>query len=118
MNDAVALVRVGSEMWKFNIIKISTLFGEGWMGPKYAAGAKVRIKAHDFLGIVLDPEIQHYENMMGEILNSINIVAFISDPWAKIGGTEKRISIYHYTVRISDQITLYDVTEDCLEGLS
>ena len=85
------------------------------MGPKYAKGAKVRIKAHDFLGIVIDPEIHHYENMIGEILDSINIVGFIRDPWAKIQGTDRRIAVYHYTIRVGDQITLYDVSEECLE---
>ena len=85
------------------------------MGPKYTAGTKVRIKAHDFLGMVLDSEIQRYENMTGEILDSINIVGFISEPWAKIGGTGKRISIYHYTIKIDDQIILHDVSEDFLE---
>ncbi len=88
------------------------------MGPKYAKGAKVRIKTRDFLGIVLDPQIQHYENMEGEILDAVNIVAFIRDPWAQIGGTDKRISIYHYTVKINEQVTLFDVTEDCLEILA
>ena len=87
------------------------------MEPKYAAGNKVRIKAHDFLGTILDPQIQLYENMMGEVLDSINIVAFLHDPWARIAGTDKRISIYHYTVRISNEIILQDVSEDCLEIL-
>lgn len=85
------------------------------MGPKYTAGTKVRIKAHDFLGMVLDSKIQRFDNGVGEILDSINIVAFITDPWAKIGGTDKRISIYHYSIRIDDQIILHDVSEDCLE---
>jgi hypothetical protein len=53
--------------------------------------------------------------MMGEILDSFNVVAFISDPWTKIDDAERRISIYHYRVRISDQIILHDVAEDCLE---
>ncbi len=88
------------------------------MEPKYAAGTKVRIKAHDFLGTVLDPEMQNYENMAGEVVDSINIVAFIRDPWAKIGGSDQRISIYHYTVRISDKVILYNITEDCLEVLN
>ncbi len=85
------------------------------MGPKYITGAKVRIKAHNILGAILDPKIQQYENMTGEILESVNIVAFLTDPWDKIRGTGERITIYHYTVRINEQITLHDVAEDCLE---
>jgi hypothetical protein len=85
------------------------------MGPKYAAGTKVRIKAHDFHGMVLDPKIQHHENMTGEILDSIDIVTFLGDPSENIAGTDKRISIYHYTISINDQIILHDVSEDCLE---
>ncbi len=85
------------------------------MGPKYAKGTRVRIKAHDLLGSILDPDIKKFENMTGEILDSVNIVAFIRDPWAQIEGTDKRITIYHYTVRINEQITLYDVSEDCIE---
>lgn len=78
---------------------------------------KVRIKAHDFLGTELDPKIRHSENMLGEILDSINIVAFLSDPWAKIAVTDRRISIYYDTMRVSDEIILYNVSEYCLEIL-
>lgn len=85
------------------------------MGPKYSPGNKVMIKTHDFLRMGLDPRIQYYENMMGEILDSVNVVAFVSDPWDKIESAGRRITIYHYTIRIDDQITLYNVSEDCLE---
>ncbi len=85
------------------------------MEPKYSAGTRVRIRAHDYLGRVSDPKIQNYENMTGEIIESTNIVAFIAEPWARIRGTTTRISIYHYTVKINEQIILHDISEYCLE---
>jgi hypothetical protein len=87
------------------------------MKPKYLAGSKVRIKSHDFLGRILDPNIHLYENMSGEIIESINIVGFIREPWAKLKDRDERVTIYHYTVKINDQVTLHDVLEDCLEKI-
>jgi hypothetical protein len=88
------------------------------MEPKYVAGNKVRIKAHDLPWKVLDPNLQSFENMVGEILDSENIVAFISEPWAPTGGSGKRITIYYYTVRIDERVTLHNVTEDFLEQIN
>ena len=85
------------------------------MGPRYSTGVKVRIKAHDSLGRVLDPKIQFYENMIGEVLEATNIVAFRSQPWLNIEGSFERIRVYHYTVRINERLTLHEVMEDCLE---
>jgi hypothetical protein len=85
------------------------------MVPKYSAGAKVRIKAHNDVGRILDPKVQIYENMTGEVVDVKDIVAFIGEPWATAREANERIVIYHYTVRIDDQIVLHDVFEDCLE---
>ncbi len=85
------------------------------MVAKYVAGSKVRIKRRDSVRMIRDPEIQRYENMVGEILDSISVVAFLSDPWAQTAISDKRIFIYQYTVRISDEIVLHDVSEDYLE---
>lgn len=88
------------------------------MGPKYSVGNRVRIKSHDISGAFIDYSIQSYENMTGEILGATSIVAFLSSPWQQISSGGGRITIYHYTVRINDEITLYDVTEDYLEIIS
>ncbi len=85
------------------------------MGPKYSAGNKVRIKSHNFFGKSLDPTIHMYENMVGEIIESTNIVAFIREPWANLKDSGERITIYHYTVKINDQTILHDVLEECPE---
>ena len=87
------------------------------MAPKYSIGSKVRIKSHDLLGRSLDPKIHLYENMSGEIIESANIVAFIREPWSNLKESSARITIYHYTIRINEQVTLYDVIEDCLEKI-
>jgi len=56
--------------------------------------------------------------MVGEILESINIVAFVGEPWAPTGVSSKRITVYHYTVRIDERVTLHDVTEEFLEQIN
>jgi hypothetical protein len=56
--------------------------------------------------------------MVGEILESINIVAFVGEPWAPTGVSSKRITVYYYTVRIDERVTLHDVTEEFLEQIN
>ena len=85
------------------------------MKPRYAVGNKVRIKPGDFLERSLNPELRQYENMTGEIIESVGIMAFIGETRANPERPGGRITVYCYTVRINDQITLYDITEDCLE---
>lgn len=85
------------------------------MVPRYSTGAKVRIKARNKVGRILDPKVQLYENMTGEVVDAKDIVAFIGEPWATARGSNERIVIYHYTIRIDDQIVLHDVVEDYLE---
>jgi hypothetical protein len=89
--------------------------GEKHMGPKYSKGNKVRIKSQNILGRGSDSSLKSYENMVGEILDETNIVAFLTSPWTNIAVRGEQITIYHYTVRINDQVTLFDVTEDYLE---
>ncbi len=88
------------------------------MVPKYSAGHKVRIKARNLPWQSLDPRLQSYENMVGEVLDSINVVAFIGEPWAPTGSSSKRITVYHYTVRIDERVTLHNVTEEFLEQIN
>ena len=85
------------------------------MRPKYFVGVKVRIKSCSVRGTLLDPAISQYDNMVGEIIESTNIVAFIVEPWANLEGTGGRVTVYHYKVRINSEITLPDVMEECLE---
>ena len=85
------------------------------MNPKYSAGSKVRIKSQDLLGRNLDRNIHLYENMSGEVIESINIVGFMIEPWANLKDQDEQVTIYHYTVRINDEVTLHDVLEECLE---
>lgn len=96
-------------------MKLKANSREKSMRAKYSAGNRVRIKSPDFPERILDPKILQYENMIGEIIDSTNIVAFIGEPSWKLKDSGERITIYHYTVRINDQITLHDVLEDCLE---
>ncbi len=85
------------------------------MGPKFAKGAKVRIKPQDHLGKAFDPGLKSYERMRGEILEATDVVAFVSESAAAREHTGKRVSIYRYTVRVNEEITLYDIAEDYLE---
>ncbi len=85
------------------------------MWPKYSAGDKVRIKSQDFLGRIMDPEISQYENQTGEVIEAVNIVAFIREPWSNIKDSSEKITVYHYSVRTSTGAVLRDVLEDCLE---
>jgi hypothetical protein len=90
-------------------------FGGNGMKPKYSAGNKIRIKSHDLFGRTANSNISLYENMTGEIIEATNVVAFIAEPWANTRKSGERINIYHYTVKINDQIILHDVIEDYLE---
>ena len=87
------------------------------MNPKYSSGSKVRIKAQDLRGRALDRNIQPYENMAGEVVESNDVVGFVMAPWANQKGREERIIIYHYTVRINDKVTLHRVLEEFLEKI-
>ncbi len=87
------------------------------MGPKYSIGNKVRIKPRDFLDRILDPKINQYENLTGEIIEATRVVAFLNENWSRLEGSEGHVTIYHYTVKINDKITLHDIFEECLEVL-
>ncbi len=86
------------------------------MKPKYEKGAKVRIKASDFMGKILDPRIRQFENMSGEIIESTSIVAFVGGLRSDPQSSSERVTVYQYTVKIDDQIILHDILEDCLEN--
>ncbi len=85
------------------------------MKPKYEKGVKVRIRASDFMGRILDPRIRQYENMSGEIIESTSIVAFVGGLRSNTQSSSERVTVYQYTVKIDDQIILHDILEDCLE---
>ncbi len=88
------------------------------VGAKFSAGNKVRIKSNGFLGRIYDPQVSPYENMTGEIMECTNIVAFIVSSGAYPNNSDEHTTIYHYTVRIDEQITLHDVLEESLEIIS
>jgi hypothetical protein len=83
------------------------------MGARYPVGSKVKIKHEDFLGRVLDPQIGRFENMVGEVIESANIVAFVRP--INLMNSGERITVHHYTVKINEQTILHDVLEECLE---
>ena len=85
------------------------------MGPKYSAGNKVRIKYQNFPNKILESRILQYENMTGEIIETTSTVAFIGSPWSNLRDSGECVTLYHYTVRINDQVTLSNVTEEYLE---
>jgi hypothetical protein len=91
------------------------LTGGEAIGSKFSVGNKVRIKSRDFLGRPLDPKIQQYENMVGEIVEGTNIIGFLGEKRLNQNEHVDYITIYHYTVRLNEEITLHDVLEDCLE---
>lgn len=85
------------------------------MRPRYSVGSKVRIRSKGPFSSILDSKIRQYENMTGEIVDSTNVVAFIGSSWANPKDSSERVTIFHYTVRINDNITLHDVFEEFLE---
>jgi hypothetical protein len=97
------------------------VFGEDDVEAKYAAGAKVRINAHDARGRVFDSQVALYQNMIGEILSSMAVVGF-TIPQARSNempaGESYARTLYYYTVLLDNGTTLQYVIEDCLELLS
>ncbi len=85
------------------------------MQPKYSKGDKVKIKSQDFLGRILDPKISQYENQTAEVIEAVNIVAFIRQPWSNLKDSAEQITLYHYSVRTSTGAVVHDILEDCLE---
>jgi hypothetical protein len=87
------------------------------MVPKYAAGNKVRIKSRGFLGKILDPNIEPYANMEGEIIETTSVVGFVAERWSNLNAQGGRITIYEYAIKLNDEIILRDVLEECLERI-
>ncbi len=85
------------------------------MKAKYAAGSKVKIKPRDFISGVLNPEIRHYEEMTGEIVESICVVGFVGETRTNPNTPDEHVTVYHYTVKISEDVVLHNVLEDLLE---
>jgi hypothetical protein len=88
------------------------------MKPKYAAGSKVRIKPQSYPGGFLDANIRRYENMTGEVVESTSVVAFLVGSTPSLQRPVERTTVYQYTIRISDEVTLHDVVEDILEMIT
>lgn len=85
------------------------------MGAKYSVGNKVRIKSNGVFGKIYDPQIIPLESVTGEIIESTDIVAFIGSSEAHLKKSGDHITVYHYTVKINEQVTLHDVVEESLE---
>ncbi len=84
------------------------------MGPKFGVGDKVVIKADYYQGLVLDSRLRRYDSLIGEVVESVSAVAFAGDPREPRLVSDERITVYHYTVRIDDEVTLEDVFEEYL----
>jgi hypothetical protein len=84
------------------------------MGPKYGIGERVVIKAGYHRGMSADARIKEYDTMVGEVLESVSAVAFLGDPQGFGLTSEERITVYHYTIKISDDLTLHDIFEEYL----
>lgn len=89
------------------------------MEPKFGNGAKVRIKARDKYGRLLDPDIEKYEGHIGTVISSKSVVAFASAPTLITGylGEVTLTKLQMYSVVVDDGSTVQDLTEYFLELL-
>jgi hypothetical protein len=87
--------------------------------PKYSYGMRVRIRARDAGGQVRYRELERYENMTGVVLSSKAIVAYVFRPMATIENQPARpaTTLYMYTVKLEEGVTLQDLIEYCLEEI-
>ena len=85
------------------------------MKSKYSVGNKVRIRARNFHERIIDSGMSRYDNMVGEIVEATSVVAFIAPLQVGQMNQDQRVTIYHYTIKVSDDVTLYNVLEDFLE---
>ncbi len=86
------------------------------MAPKYTKGNKVRIKSRSFMERTFDPAIGKYENMVGEVIESVNVVAFVAKSRDFQGESSEQITIYQYSVKLDDEVILHNILEDFLES--
>ena len=90
------------------------------MQPRYVDGTKVRVKARDAAGRLVYRELESYEDMSGVVVSSQAVVAYFLRP---ITITERPqadlpTTLYMYTVKLEEGITLSNLTEYCLEEIS
>lgn len=90
------------------------------MQPRYSDGMKVRVRARDAGGRLVYRELESYEDMSGVVLSSKAVVGYILRP---ITITERPqadlpTTLYMYTVKLEEGITLSNLTEYCLEEIS
>ena len=87
--------------------------------PRYPDGMKVRIRIKNAEGQVLYRDLERYENMTGVILNSKAIIAYFL-PFVTVVERSQEdwpITLYMYTVKLEEGITLNDLIEYCLEEI-
>jgi hypothetical protein len=88
------------------------------MPPRYPNGTKVRIIARRTEGQVIVREFSKYENQSGVVVNSKAVVGFILPSTAAVKrqatGTT---TLYMYTIKLEEGITLEDLTEYILEEI-
>jgi hypothetical protein len=87
--------------------------------PRYSHGMKVRIRARDAGGQVKYRELERYENMTGVVISSKAVVAYVLRPVAAIERSPARpdTTLYMYTVKLEEGVTLQDLIEYCLEEI-
>ena len=83
------------------------------MQPRYFDGTKVRIRTKDATGQVVYRELEEYENMAGEVIGSRAVVAYFARPVTFM--PDQRGTLYMYTVKLDEGVTLYNLAEYCLE---
>lgn len=89
------------------------------MQPKYSDGMKVRIRTKNTQGQVIYRDLERYESMTGVILSSKAIIAY-SLPSMTIperAPEDWPITLYMYTVKLEEGITLNDLIEYSLEEI-
>ncbi len=82
---------------------------------RYLNGTKVRITAQNSQSNLVNPEILHYNNQIGEIVHSVAALGFvIPQSWTNTAEFSRH-TLYYYEVQLEDGTILQYVSEDCLE---
>jgi hypothetical protein len=91
----------------------------GYVKPRFADGTKVRIRTRDVGGLVTYRELERYQNLTGVVLSSKEVVAYVLRPITIIEKThsDQATTLYVYTVKLEEGLTLYNLTEHSLEEI-
>lgn len=89
------------------------------MQPRFSEGTKVRIRIRDAGGQVVYRELERYEKRAGVVLNSKAVIAYFVRPVIIMEQSDKDLpaTLYMYTVKLEEGVTLHDLTEYCLEEI-